>query len=166
MSLLHLSPRHDEIRLLLGAGGLPSPSGSTPSPSPAVTTVENPVVLAREACDGGATICDVVTGVTGSQAAGEWAQVLVGTPLRILMVLAVGFVLRKLFHTAVDRVVRKVVDDDTNPARSRLAGRAAAVLEGSPLTSERRVQRARTMGSVLRSISTGVIAVVVVLMVL
>jgi small conductance mechanosensitive channel len=152
------------VSLLTAAAGVLA----APTPEPSETpTVESPVEVARAACQEGATICTVVTDLTGNPTTGQWTQVLVGTPLRVLLVLVVGYVLRRLLHVGIDRVVERVAEGDTSMARSRLPGRAAAVvLDGSPLTSERRVQRARTMGSVLRSTSTGVIAVVMVLMVL
>ncbi len=143
----------------------------TPSPSPSESVIEsNPLGVASQACDEGARICTLVSDWTGSATAGEWAQLLVGTPLQIALIIVVGFVLRVLVHKTIAKVVGRIVAEDRwAPVGSgvrRRASRYTAFLEASPLASERRVQRANTMGTVLRSVSTGVIAVIVILMVL
>lgn len=149
---------------------LPLPT-STPTPTPDNTpspTLESPLDRVRDdmICDtDDPTICGFVRTLTGSEAAGEWAQVLLGTPLKILAILIVGFVLRWFLHRAIGQLANRIA---AGFVPSRLAGgkRAAAMLESSPLHSERRVQRAQTMGSVLKSLTTGVVATVVILMVL
>ncbi len=143
----------------------------TPSPGPTDSVIEsNPLDVASQACDEGAQICALVSNWTGSGTAGEWAQLLVGTPLQIALIIVVGFLLRVLVHKTIAKVVSRIVAEDRwAPVGSgvrRRASRYTAFMEASPLASERRVQRANTMGTVLRSVSTGVIAVIVVLMVL
>ena len=143
-------------------------SSAEPSPSPSVTG-DSITDQAEERCaEAGVSICSVVSDITGNEATGEWAQVLLGAPAKILLILLVGYLLRFVLHKVIDRVVRGIVAGGNASERQRgRAHRAVAFLESSsPLSAERRVQRAQTMGSVLRSVSTGVIAVVVMLMVL
>ncbi len=122
--------------------------------------------LSVRPCEEGDRFCRVVTDLTGSEAVGGWADLLVGTPLRIALILVVGFAVRRMLNTVIERVVDKIVSRDEQPGGAALGSRYATVLEVSPLSSERRVQRARTMGTVLRSVATGVVASVCVLMVL
>ncbi len=126
---------------------------------------------AEDRCaEDGVSICSVVTDLTGNEGAGEWAQLLLGAPAKIALILLVGVLLRLLLHKIIERVVQRLVDGGSARERDHQRGRAhraVAILESSsPLPAERRVQRAQTMGSVLRSVSTGVIAVVIILMVL
>ncbi|HZI98258.1 MAG TPA: mechanosensitive ion channel family protein [Actinomycetales bacterium] len=140
---------------------------STPEPSPSVTGDSISDQAERACADVGVSICTVVTDVTGSEVAGKWTEVLLGTPLKILLIVVVGVVLRFVLHKLIDRVVKRLVAGGSARERSWQARRAAAILESSsPLAAERRVQRAQTMGSVLRSVTTGVVAVVILLMIL
>ena len=137
---------------------------STPEPAPPVRG-DSVSDQADAACEqAGISICSVVTDITGDAGTGKWAQVLLGTPLKILLIVVVGFGLRFVLHKVIDRVVKRIVAGGSRPGPTR---RAVAILESSsPLASERRVQRAQTMGSVLRSVTTGVVAVVIMLMIL
>jgi small conductance mechanosensitive channel len=110
------------------------------------------------------TICDTTLGLTGNERLAEVADVLIGTPLAILGLVVLGFVARWLLHRMVDRMVRRA---ETGVLPNRL-GRARG---GAPTRQEiagatRRVQRAKTMGSLLKSIVTGIVLAVVVTMAL
>ncbi|MFV0457779.1 MAG: mechanosensitive ion channel family protein [Actinomycetales bacterium] len=140
---------------------------STPSSSPTSTLIEQ----AEQACATGSALCDVVTEATGSQRAGAWTEVLVGTPLRILMILVVAGVLRWFLHRLINQVVEQIAtggqaDSGRKGSRSWFSEKAAAIIQTSPQASQRRAQRARTLGTVLRSTATGVIGAVAILMVL
>lgn len=144
---------------------------TSPTPEPSESVVESgPLERASQACDEGAGICSLVSDWTGSGTAGEWAQLLVGTPLKILLIAVGGFVLRLVVHKVIEKVVQRIVAEDrwapSGSGARRRSSRYASVMEASPLGAERRVQRASTMGTVLRSVATGVIAGVVVLMIL
>ena len=144
------------------AVGLLLQLGSTPTPDPSESVIESdPLERASEACDEGARICSLVSDWTGSGVAGEWAQLLVGTPLQILLILVVGFLARLLVHQAIAKVVDRIVSEDRwapgGSGARRRSSRYTSLLEATPLGHERRVQRAATMGSVLRSVATGVI---------
>lgn len=76
------------------------------------------------------------TGLDGSQA--------LATAGRILLVVVLALVLRAVLHRAISRLVRQATEQ-TVPGVLRQA---------SPLLSERRAQRAGTIGSALRSVSS------------
>ncbi len=74
---------------------------------------------------------------------------------RVLLILVLALVARALLHRAVRRVVHTAVDSSVpgvlRPLRDRARG---TVFDPPPLMSERRRQRAETLGSVLRSIAS------------
>lgn len=81
----------------------------------------------------------------------EWA---VGAPLMIACIILGAIVLRWILVRAVDRAVHAMV----NRSRADRTGRAGRVLrQAAGLDSQRRKQRAATMGSVLRSVATIII---------
>ncbi|MFX0537927.1 mechanosensitive ion channel family protein [Ornithinimicrobium sp. Y1847] len=91
------------------------------------------------------------------------AQWLLGPPLRIVLILLGALVLRWLVHRGIRTVVGTAVDRaDVHERNSieRVLDRAAGD------NRERRRQRALTMGTVLRSVSTFVIAAVTILTVM
>ncbi len=95
-----------------------------------------------------------------AQEAWEWA---LGAPLRIVVVVIAAIVTRWLLHRAISRVVRLATERSDERRRS-LRGRAGTVLAvAAGLGHERRKQRARTMGSLLRSIATFAVAAITVL---
>jgi small-conductance mechanosensitive channel len=86
-------------------------------------------------------------------------------PLRIVTILAVALIMRALVNRAIRRLTR--ITEVSTPAVLRgLRDRARPMLENSPLLSERRKQRAETIGSVLRSVTSfallGVAAMLIV----
>jgi moderate conductance mechanosensitive channel len=88
-------------------------------------------------------------------------------PVRILIIIVVALVLRALLHRAISRMVRPVHSGDVprilRPFRERAENLS---LLGSGLMSERRNQRAATIGSVLKSVTSFVILVIAVLTIL
>lgn len=88
---------------------------------------------------------------------------LVGVPLRIALVLVAALVVRWLVHRSIRGVVDRAVeraDDHERSSFERMVDRAVGA------NVERRRQRALTMGSLLRSIATFVIATVALLTVM
>jgi len=122
--------------------------------------------LAPPACAADAgSLCRFIYETTGHGWLADSADWLIAKPLRILLIVAVALVLRFFAHRAVSRLVASTTAG-TVPALLRpLRDRAAARLDLGAL-SERRRQRAETMGSVLRSTSSAVIGVVAFLLVL
>jgi len=108
------------------------------------------------------TLCSLVYDTTGARWLAESSDWLIAKPLKILTIVLIAMVLRAL----VARVVRRVTDRAAQGAVPGLLahGRGSALFQHSPLLSARRAQRAATMGSVLGSISTGVIASVALIM--
>jgi small-conductance mechanosensitive channel len=89
------------------------------------------------------------------------------TPARIALILVLAMVLRVLLNRAIRRLVTGAAEGTVpvvlRPLHDRTKGR---LLEASPLSSERRRQRAETIGSVLRSSAALVIFTVAGAMVL
>ena len=90
---------------------------------------------------------------------------LVTDGLRILVTLALAVVARWLLHRLIDRVVTTMTSKSARRfAESGRTGRVLATATG--LASERNQQRVETMGSLLRSIVTFVVATLAVLTVM
>ena len=99
-----------------------------------------------------------------------WLEPLMGTPLRIIIIVLVASiilaVLRRFIKNLTERIatgesvrsVRKLKSGNTDLSR--------ALGLGSPLASARKSQRARTIGSVLRSTVTLIVGLIGTLMVL
>ncbi|MFN8076047.1 MAG: mechanosensitive ion channel family protein [Kineosporiaceae bacterium] len=95
-----------------------------------------------------------------------WWRGLLGAPLRIAVVVIGGIVLRWVLHRLIGRLTERIAEGRGGLGKldERLPS-ATAILAG-PLVSARRGQRARTLGSVLKSIVTGLIGLVMLLMIL
>jgi small conductance mechanosensitive channel len=89
------------------------------------------------------------------------------TPARIALILVLAMVLRMLLNRAIRRLVTGAAEGSIpvvlRPLHDRTKGH---LLEASPLSSERRRQRAETIGSVLRSTASLVVFTVAGAMVL
>jgi len=95
--------------------------------------------------------------------AAAWA---IGKPLSIIGLLVLGLVLRWLTHRAIDRVVQHATSGTVSGrlrAFRKPGGEQSAQTE---ISASRRVQRARSLGSLLRSTTTGVIFGVIFVMIL
>ena len=98
------------------------------------------------------TLCGVVTRLTGNQGLGQTLDVVLGTPLRIALILLVAVIVRRLVHRFIERLAVRVTaahDGDTTAAQA-----------------SRRALRARTLASVLQSVTVALVFVVATLMVL
>jgi small conductance mechanosensitive channel len=93
---------------------------------------------------------------------GYWVFV---KPLTILMIIVVALLIRAVIHRAIDRLVRSTVAENEaggsllRPLRNRLP-------HALTLPTERRNQRARALGSVLRSIASAVVFSIAAMLVL
>jgi small conductance mechanosensitive channel len=117
-----------------------------PSPYLSVLAAESP-------CDDGAQVCDLAWDSTGNRRFAEWSDVLIGTPLAIIGLVLLAFVIRWLLHKVVDRIANRA-------EKGVLPDRADTVV------AARRKQRAGTMSGVLKSIVTFIVVAVVGTMVL
>jgi small conductance mechanosensitive channel len=98
---------------------------------------------------------------------GTWAEGLVGPPLKILVICLLGLVTRYVLHRLVDRIAEGIATGTAGlERRDHTRSTATAKIVAAPLMSARREQRARTTASVLKSLTTAVIASVVALTVL
>ena len=94
----------------------------------------------------------------------SFGQLLAQRSGTLLALLLIGLVLQWVFHRLIDRLVRRA-EEGVLPDRLTHAalGRDAAQ---PPPGSTRRVQRAKTMGTLLKSIASGVVVAVVFTMML
>jgi small conductance mechanosensitive channel len=111
--------------------------------------------------------CARVFGWTHSDLLSRFADVIVGRVLDILLIAVLAVLARMLLHRAIDRLVRGATNGGVH-VPSALRRRAPSGLRSiaAPLLSERRVQRANTIGSVLRSVTSVVVLSVASIMVM
>jgi small conductance mechanosensitive channel len=115
------------------------------------------------------TVCNYVRDTTGSDQAAWVAKFLIGTPLAVAGLILLFFVLRWVLNRLVDRLVKRAETGALGAKVGRLslgAGRAKAPSPTELATATRRVQRAKAMGSLLKSVITGVLLAVIGTMVL
>ncbi|RNL63412.1 mechanosensitive ion channel family protein [Nocardioides marmoriginsengisoli] len=107
--------------------------------------------------------CAAVLDWTGNKDLAHAAGWLIGKPFAILWLVILGLVARWLLLKLIDRLVNRAIGGvvPTKLAKGPLGGFADP---GGEPGAHRRVQRARTMGSLLKSIVTGLIFVVVLMM--
>ncbi|WP_137292556.1 mechanosensitive ion channel family protein [Nocardioides dongxiaopingii] len=117
---------------LVALGALPRPFG------PAL--VANP-------CAEGESVCNTVFDQTNNDTLARYSDVLIGKPLALMGLLLLAVTLRWLVHKVIDRIVRRA-------AHGVLPDRVALG------ASQRRSQRAEAMGSLLKSIVTGLLVAV------
>jgi small-conductance mechanosensitive channel len=118
-------------------------------------------------CGPDENICGWVFDQTGNQQLANVADWVVGKPSALVGLILIGLTVRWLLHRLIDRVVLKAEHGmlPNRVSRAIAGGRmgAALNLREDPAYT-RRVQRAATMGSLLKSIVTGVVMVVIALM--
>ena len=121
------------------------------------------VSLPTAACTDGEQLCTLVEKATGSQEAADWVDLLIATPAAIIGLLIIGFVVRWMLHRLIDRITRQAAEGTVPGVLQR--GKAQKVLDSGAPSMQRREQRARTMGSLLKSITTGMVFTVIGFMV-
>ena len=97
--------------------------------------------------------CQLVYGWTGNQWLAQYSELLVAKPLYIVLIFIAAFLLRYLVHRTINRLTR---GNGTTPKLLRPLKERRGEM-GADLLSERRLQRARTIGSVLKSLTSFVI---------
>jgi moderate conductance mechanosensitive channel len=120
----------------------------------------------RSCIDDGVTdeLCDRVYDWFGQRWLAESADWLLAKPVAIVTIFVVAALIRFLLHRLIRRLAHRAAEGTVPGVLAK--GKGHKLLEASPLLSERRKQRADTMSSVLRSVTTGVILSVAFLMVL
>ena len=130
-------------------------------------------------CDSGSDfVCDWVYDVTGNEKVAEAVDWLVERPLKVLAILVVAWLLNRLVRRAIARGEERMLRDREHRLRDRKAeevedGRfedlepkaRRKALELAQATEQAK-QRARTLGSIMRSTATGIIYTIAVLMAL
>jgi small conductance mechanosensitive channel len=137
------------------------------TPIISVTEVSGSETTSDNPCTTDAYLCTLIYEQTGNDDLANAADWIVGKPSALVGLVLIGLVVRWLLHRIIDRVVRRaevgMLPDRIS--RAIAGGRMGAALN---LTEDpgytRRVQRAATMGSLLKSIVSGVVITVVVLM--
>ncbi|MBB4689470.1 mechanosensitive ion channel family protein [Amycolatopsis jiangsuensis] len=114
----------------------------------------NAVLSAPPSCiSDPSTFCSQVFAVTHNEWLAGSTGWLVTKPLRIILILVIAFIVRYLTRRLIDRVTRLPSTGGKLPALLRpLRERAPDML--GPAVLERRLQRAKTIGSVLKSVSS------------
>ena len=118
-------------------------------------------------CDTGEDLCNLTWEQTGDSTLATAADWIVGKPSALLGLILIGLVVRWLLHRLIDRIVRRAEHGmlPNRVSRAISGGRMGAALNlNEDPGYTRRVQRAATMGSLLKSIVTGVVLTVVTLM--
>ena len=110
------------------------------------------------------SLCDWVYDTTGNRALAESADWLLARPVAILSIIVLAASIRFVLHRLIRRLAHRAAEGTVPGVLAK--GRGHRLLKSSALLSERRKQRAETMASVLRSLTTGVILSVALLMVL
>ena len=103
-------------------------------------------------------VCSLVHRWTDNDTLAELADLLLAKPMAILLLILGGVAARWLLNRMIDRITRSAAAGTVPGARA-----AEAV---TPLLHERREQRAKSMGSLLKNIATIVIFTVVAFMVI
>jgi moderate conductance mechanosensitive channel len=138
-----------------------TPAPLSPAALPAAAVPDQPTCAA----DAGSW-CAEFYKLTNSDFLARSADTIVSTTFNVALIVVLCVVARYLIH----RTINRIVDGATNSRLSRLVGRAprlrSTTTNGNGPTTPRRAQRARTIGSVLRSISSTVILTVGSIMVL
>lgn len=135
------------------AGVLPAASPS-PSPSPSDPFTAPPAVANFDFRD-----------------PHSWLDWFVGIPLQIVLIIAVGSVILVLTRRLIRRITEHIADGTPlweRPGMKAIGGSqmGSVLRRASPMAKARRSQRARTIGSVLRSVANILIGLTIVLMVL
>lgn len=112
----------------------------------------------REACgrDAG-NVCRFVIDRTDSVGTAKAAQWLTGTPLRIVLVVVVSWIVNRLVRRGIKRFVGKIEGSARDGRLARLRNRTPSVLLNTGEVNLRSAARAKTIGDVLRSVCTAII---------
>jgi len=120
-------------------------------------------ISTTDPCTPDDVVCNYVQETTGSERVAWLVDVLIGAPLAVAWLVLLYFVIRWVLNRLVDRLVKRAEGGALTAKVGRLslgAGRAKAPSPTELATATRRVQRAKAMGSLLKSVITGVLLAV------
>jgi small-conductance mechanosensitive channel len=114
----------------------------------------------------GNDLCRLVHQVTGSDGLARASDWLIAKPTSIILLIVMGFVVRWVLHRLINRLTQRAATATVPEIFQNGTGAKARelFLEAATLSAERRQQRAKTMGSMLKSITTGVVFSIVAFM--
>ncbi|MGF7238488.1 MAG: mechanosensitive ion channel family protein [Frankia sp.] len=142
----------------------PTPSSSpTPTPTPTGNIVPSLSTLSQQlthACGANPdTLCRSVYDVTHSEYIASGAQIFLATPAKIIFVLVLALVSRTVVNRFITRATRRAANGGGGPGIANGRARTAVLgAFGDPtVLLERRRQRAETVGSIARSITSIVV---------
>lgn len=114
-----------------------------------------------DACAEDEQVCQQVRDWTGNQTLASTADLIIGKPAALLGLLIVAVVIRWLLHRLVDRLVGRAEEGVLPDRIGMLSRRRHRDLQARDAAAAgRRMQRAQTMGSLLKSIVTGIVLAV------
>ena len=121
--------------------------------------------MPSDACpDAGDDLCLYVERVTDNEWLAKASNWLIAKPISILLLVIIGLVVRWLLYRVIDRIAKRAASGSVPTVIAR--GKVPQMfLDHSPVVAERRQQRADTMGGLLKSITTGIVATIVIFMV-
>lgn len=121
------------------------------------------ISLNAPSCEEGDAWCTTVYELTGKEWLAQSANWLIAKPLTIILILAVAMVIRSIARRLIDRLTRATggkVPTLLRPLRERAPQSLGTLL------SERRAQRAKTIGSVFKSITSVLVFGIAFMMIL
>ncbi len=157
-------------------------STATASPSASATGVTEVITRTTDAAEalrctpGDGTWCSLMVRAGVDETFAKFLTYYGSPLLKVLVILVVGLLLRNFLHRAIGALSERIANGETQPGQSRWwragRGRETTAVHGDTarhdgtMAFERRAQRARTLGSVLRSTTTAVLMTVTALLVL
>lgn len=119
-------------------------------------------------------LCRQVFELTDSAGAASLIGWIVERPLKILLILVLAWIVRRVTHRGIERLVERLVSDRNLEEKNETQGAAAAAisqvvakrLQHLQERSERARQRARTLGALFKSGASATIGAVAIIMVL
>lgn len=122
-----------------------------------------PSATTTNTCLDGETVCDLAFRLTDNSTVATIADVVIGAPLALVGLVLLAFAVRWVLHRLVDRVVKRAEAGVLPDAVGRLSKSRRGPhpqVGHDVVTSTRRVQRAKTIGSLLKSIITGILVAI------
>ncbi|MFN8035695.1 MAG: mechanosensitive ion channel family protein [Acidimicrobiia bacterium] len=130
------------------------------------STLTDPQAVACGPKDQQSWLCSTVYKITDSRSAAELADRF-SKPLRILMILLIAYVTVRVVRFVIKRSVRRMQTDSARERMSSLRRKTGlALLDTGSMPTARRIQRAETIGTLLRSVASFVIWTTAILTIL
>lgn len=96
----------------------------------------------------------------------EWGDWLLGTPLRVILIALFSAILLAIARKLIKSVAERIASGEAEHSWLSQSEAGKAILAANPLSTARRAQRARTIGSVLRSTISIIVGAIALLMIL